>query len=164
MFPLFLPPLPLLFKLCCVVSCVFQASSDSRSSSINSVLWSWPRRTSSSSPTVACEAPSPSRWGSCWPKARWSTCSSRPSSPSSSSPSLCRWEMSSSSFDAHLRCRVLCASQQTIHAKSTCPPSCLRLQGMTIRPLVELLAVKKKKENKGSINEEIHTQVWSVII
>lgn len=30
---------------------------------------------------------------------------------------------------------------------------------MTIRPLVELLAVKKKKENKGSINEEIHTQV-----
>ncbi|KAM9339819.1 sodium/hydrogen exchanger 1b [Symphorus nematophorus] len=32
------------------------------------------------------------------------------------------------------------------------------VQGMTIRPLVELLAVKKKKENKGSINEEIHTQ------
>lgn len=30
---------------------------------------------------------------------------------------------------------------------------------MTIRPLVDLLAVKKKKENKGSINEEIHTQV-----
>ncbi|KAG7219436.1 hypothetical protein INR49_009270 [Caranx melampygus] len=29
---------------------------------------------------------------------------------------------------------------------------------MTIRPLVELLAVKKKKESKGSINEEIHTQ------
>lgn len=35
---------------------------------------------------------------------------------------------------------------------------------MTIRPLVELLAVKKKKENKGSINEEIHTQVRSIII
>lgn len=30
---------------------------------------------------------------------------------------------------------------------------------MTIRPLVELLAVKKKKESKASINEEIHTQV-----
>uniref|UniRef100_A0A3Q3WQV8 Sodium/hydrogen exchanger n=1 Tax=Mola mola TaxID=94237 RepID=A0A3Q3WQV8_MOLML len=30
--------------------------------------------------------------------------------------------------------------------------------GMTIRPLVELLEVKKKKENKRSINEEIHTQ------
>ncbi|KAG7273592.1 hypothetical protein CRUP_019838 [Coryphaenoides rupestris] len=30
--------------------------------------------------------------------------------------------------------------------------------GMTIRPLVELLAVKKKKETKRSINEEIHTQ------
>ncbi|XP_069032010.1 Na(+)/H(+) exchanger beta-like [Embiotoca jacksoni] len=32
------------------------------------------------------------------------------------------------------------------------------VQGMTIRPLVELLAVKRKKESKGSINEEIHTQ------
>ncbi|XP_038580920.1 Na(+)/H(+) exchanger beta-like [Micropterus salmoides] len=32
------------------------------------------------------------------------------------------------------------------------------VQGMTIRPLVELLAVKRKKETKGSINEEIHTQ------
>ncbi|XP_047460249.1 Na(+)/H(+) exchanger beta-like isoform X2 [Mugil cephalus] len=32
------------------------------------------------------------------------------------------------------------------------------VQGMTIRPLVELLAVKKKKESKASINEEIHTQ------
>uniref|UniRef100_A0AAY4BUR8 Sodium/hydrogen exchanger n=1 Tax=Denticeps clupeoides TaxID=299321 RepID=A0AAY4BUR8_9TELE len=32
------------------------------------------------------------------------------------------------------------------------------VQGMTIRPLVELLAVKKKKETKHSINEEIHTQ------
>ncbi|XP_014895218.1 sodium/hydrogen exchanger 1b [Poecilia latipinna] len=32
------------------------------------------------------------------------------------------------------------------------------VQGMTIRPLVELLAVKKKKESKPSINEEIHTQ------
>lgn len=32
------------------------------------------------------------------------------------------------------------------------------VQGMTIRPLVELLAVKKKKDGKGSINEEIHTQ------
>ncbi|XP_013855160.1 Na(+)/H(+) exchanger beta [Austrofundulus limnaeus] len=32
------------------------------------------------------------------------------------------------------------------------------VQGMTIRPLVELLAVKRKKETKRSINEEIHTQ------
>ncbi|XP_029590801.1 Na(+)/H(+) exchanger beta isoform X1 [Salmo trutta] len=32
------------------------------------------------------------------------------------------------------------------------------VQGMTIRPLVELLAVKKKKESKPSINEEIHTE------
>ncbi|XP_069372096.1 Na(+)/H(+) exchanger beta-like [Paralichthys olivaceus] len=32
------------------------------------------------------------------------------------------------------------------------------VQGMTIRPLVELLEVKKKKESKRSINEEIHTQ------
>ncbi|KAL2080317.1 hypothetical protein ACEWY4_024110 [Coilia grayii] len=32
------------------------------------------------------------------------------------------------------------------------------VQGMTIRPLVELLAVKKKKETKHSINEEIHIQ------
>lgn len=125
MFPLFLPPLPLLFKLCCVVSCVFQASSDSRSSLINSVLWSWPRRTSSSSPTVACEAPSPSRWGSCWPKARWSTCSSRPSSPSSSSPSLCRWELSSSSFDAHLRCFMRVATNHSckIYMSSLLSPS-----------------------------------------
>lgn len=30
---------------------------------------------------------------------------------------------------------------------------------MTIRPLVDLLAVKKKQETKRSINEEIHTQV-----
>lgn len=36
---------------------------------------------------------------------------------------------------------------------------------MTIRPLVELLAVKKKQETKRSINEEIHTQVtqWNFI-
>lgn len=34
-----------------------------------------------------------------------------------------------------------------------------RLQGMTIKPLVELLAVKKKQEARRSINEEIHTQV-----
>lgn len=35
-------------------------------------------------------------------------------------------------------------------------------QGMTIKPLVELLAVKKKQEAKRSINEEIHTQVpWT---
>lgn len=34
---------------------------------------------------------------------------------------------------------------------------------MTIRPLVELLAVKKKKENKESINEEIHTQVRLIV-
>uniref|UniRef100_A0A667X0H2 Sodium/hydrogen exchanger n=1 Tax=Myripristis murdjan TaxID=586833 RepID=A0A667X0H2_9TELE len=32
------------------------------------------------------------------------------------------------------------------------------VQGMTIKPLVDLLAVKKKKESKRSINEEIHTQ------
>uniref|UniRef100_A0A3Q0QUI5 Sodium/hydrogen exchanger n=1 Tax=Amphilophus citrinellus TaxID=61819 RepID=A0A3Q0QUI5_AMPCI len=32
------------------------------------------------------------------------------------------------------------------------------VQGMTIRPLVELLAVKRKKESKESINEEIHSQ------
>ncbi|XP_055512362.1 sodium/hydrogen exchanger 1 isoform X2 [Leucoraja erinacea] len=32
------------------------------------------------------------------------------------------------------------------------------VQGMTIRPLVELLAVKKKQDSKRSINEEIHTQ------
>ncbi|KTG40706.1 hypothetical protein cypCar_00024941 [Cyprinus carpio] len=31
-------------------------------------------------------------------------------------------------------------------------------KGMTIRPLVDLLAVKKKQETKRSINEEIHTQ------
>lgn len=30
---------------------------------------------------------------------------------------------------------------------------------MTIRPLVDLLAVKKKKQSKTSIIEEIHTQV-----
>lgn len=33
------------------------------------------------------------------------------------------------------------------------------LQGMTIKPLVDLLAVKKKQEAKRTINEEIHTQV-----
>ncbi|KAJ8289550.1 hypothetical protein GJAV_G00002590 [Gymnothorax javanicus] len=32
------------------------------------------------------------------------------------------------------------------------------VQGMTIRPLVDLLAVKKKQETKRSINEEIHSQ------
>ncbi|KAA0709861.1 Na(+)/H(+) exchanger beta [Triplophysa tibetana] len=32
------------------------------------------------------------------------------------------------------------------------------VQGMTIRPLVDLLAVKRKKQSKTSINEEIHTQ------
>ncbi|XP_062386233.1 Na(+)/H(+) exchanger beta-like [Sardina pilchardus] len=32
------------------------------------------------------------------------------------------------------------------------------VQGMTIRPLVELLAVKRKKDTKHSINEEIHIQ------
>ncbi|XP_062343292.1 Na(+)/H(+) exchanger beta-like [Osmerus eperlanus] len=32
------------------------------------------------------------------------------------------------------------------------------VQGMTIRPLVDLLAVKKKKESRRSINEEIHSQ------
>ena len=119
----FPPPLPFLFKLCHVVSCVSQVSSASRSSSINSGLWSWPKRTSSSSPTVACEAPSPSRWGSCWPTARWSTCSSRPSSPSSSSPSLCRWEMSSSSFDQQLHFCVLCVCRNKIYTSSLLFPS-----------------------------------------
>ncbi|XP_048848750.1 Na(+)/H(+) exchanger beta-like isoform X2 [Brienomyrus brachyistius] len=33
------------------------------------------------------------------------------------------------------------------------------VQGMTIRPLVDLLAVKRKQDSKHSINEEIHTQV-----
>ncbi|XP_046714866.1 sodium/hydrogen exchanger 1b isoform X2 [Silurus meridionalis] len=33
------------------------------------------------------------------------------------------------------------------------------IQGMTIRPLVELLAVKKKSHTKFTINEEIHTQI-----
>ena len=37
--------------------------------------------------------------------------------------------------------------------------SLLSPQGMTIRPLVELLAVKRKKETKHTINEEIHIQV-----
>ncbi|XP_039595286.1 sodium/hydrogen exchanger 1 [Polypterus senegalus] len=32
------------------------------------------------------------------------------------------------------------------------------VQGMTIQPLVDLLAVKKKQETKRSINEEIHSQ------
>ncbi|XP_066523981.1 sodium/hydrogen exchanger 1b [Hoplias malabaricus] len=32
------------------------------------------------------------------------------------------------------------------------------VQGMTIRPLVDLLAVKKRKRTKFTINEEIHTQ------
>ncbi|XP_026885980.2 sodium/hydrogen exchanger 1b isoform X1 [Electrophorus electricus] len=32
------------------------------------------------------------------------------------------------------------------------------VQGMTIRPLVDLLAVKKKKQTKFTINEEIHSQ------
>uniref|UniRef100_A0AAR2JMM7 Sodium/hydrogen exchanger n=1 Tax=Pygocentrus nattereri TaxID=42514 RepID=A0AAR2JMM7_PYGNA len=32
------------------------------------------------------------------------------------------------------------------------------VQGMTIRPLVDLLAVKKKKQTKFTINEEIHTE------
>ncbi|XP_061918290.1 sodium/hydrogen exchanger 1 isoform X1 [Entelurus aequoreus] len=32
------------------------------------------------------------------------------------------------------------------------------VQGMTIKPLVDLLAVKKKQEAKRTINEEIHTQ------
>lgn len=39
------------------------------------------------------------------------------------------------------------------------PDTHLPPQGMTIRPLVDLLAVKKKQETKRSINEEIHTQV-----
>lgn len=39
------------------------------------------------------------------------------------------------------------------------PDTYLPPQGMTIRPLVDLLAVKKKQETKRSINEEIHTQV-----
>lgn len=42
---------------------------------------------------------------------------------------------------------------------SICALLSLFWQGMTIRPLVDLLAVKKKQETKRSINEEIHTQV-----
>lgn len=45
---------------------------------------------------------------------------------------------------------------------SICAPLSLFWQGMTIRPLVDLLAVKKKQETKRSINEEIHTQVLLV--
>ncbi|XP_056153863.1 Na(+)/H(+) exchanger beta-like [Lampris incognitus] len=38
------------------------------------------------------------------------------------------------------------------------------VQGMTIRPLVDLLEVKKKKESKRSINEEIHTQFLDLLL
>ncbi|XP_067267137.1 sodium/hydrogen exchanger 1b isoform X3 [Chanodichthys erythropterus] len=38
------------------------------------------------------------------------------------------------------------------------------VQGMTIRPLVDLLAVKKKKQSKTSINEEIHTQFLELLL
>lgn len=44
----------------------------------------------------------------------------------------------------------------TVHS---CLFSSSFLKGMTIKPLVELLAVKKKQEAKRSINEEIHIQV-----
>ncbi|KAM8884790.1 sodium/hydrogen exchanger 1b isoform 1-T1 [Synchiropus picturatus] len=38
------------------------------------------------------------------------------------------------------------------------------VQGMTIRPLVELLAVKRRKESDESINEEIHTQFLDHVV
>ncbi|KAK7139658.1 hypothetical protein R3I93_016711 [Phoxinus phoxinus] len=38
------------------------------------------------------------------------------------------------------------------------------VQGMTIRPLVDLLAVKKRKQSKSSINEEIHTQFLELLL
>ncbi|XDV33389.1 hypothetical protein PO909_003813 [Leuciscus waleckii] len=38
------------------------------------------------------------------------------------------------------------------------------VQGMTIRPLVDLLAVKKGKQSKSSINEEIHTQFLELLL
>ncbi|KAK3558576.1 hypothetical protein QTP86_021649 [Hemibagrus guttatus] len=38
------------------------------------------------------------------------------------------------------------------------------VQGMTIRPLVELLAVKRKSHTKFTINEEIHTQVLDHVL
>ncbi|KAB5565248.1 hypothetical protein PHYPO_G00238930 [Pangasianodon hypophthalmus] len=38
------------------------------------------------------------------------------------------------------------------------------VQGMTIRPLVELLAVKKKSHTKFTINEEIHTQFLDQVL
>ncbi|KAJ8389409.1 hypothetical protein AAFF_G00119470 [Aldrovandia affinis] len=38
------------------------------------------------------------------------------------------------------------------------------VQGITIRPLVDLLAVKRKQESKQSINEEIHTQVMGNLL
>ncbi|XP_062853750.1 sodium/hydrogen exchanger 1b [Trichomycterus rosablanca] len=38
------------------------------------------------------------------------------------------------------------------------------VQGMTIRPLVELLAVKKKTITKFTINEEIHTQFLELVL
>lgn len=44
-----------------------------------------------------------------------------------------------------------------LNQRCTLFSSCV--QGMTIKPLVELLAVKKKQEARRSINEEIHTQV-----
>lgn len=49
-------------------------------------------------------------------------------------------------------CREVCTLHNVFFLLSS-------LKGMTIKPLVELLAVKKKQEAKRSINEEIHTQV-----
>lgn len=62
--------------------------------STSSALSSWRPRISSSSPTVACEEPSPSPSASCWKRisSPWGRCSSQPSSPLSSSPSLFRYE------------------------------------------------------------------------
>lgn len=88
------PSFLLLSKLCYVAFCVFQESLASHTSLINSALWSWPKRTSSSWPTVACEVPSPSPLVSCWTRITlpWETCSSLPSSLLSSSLSLFRYE------------------------------------------------------------------------
>ncbi|KAG9339169.1 hypothetical protein JZ751_024027 [Albula glossodonta] len=38
------------------------------------------------------------------------------------------------------------------------------VQGMTIRPLVDILAVKRKPDSEDSINEEIHTQVMDRLL
>lgn len=51
----------------------------------------------------------------------------------------------------------LCSGR--VYIVHSCLFSSFSLKGMTIKPLVELLAVKKKQEAKRSINEEIHIQV-----